>query len=95
MNIPTGGQAKVELTMDVLNLLNLFDSSNGWSLFPNFNGPTVDQRKLRRGDRQDGLQPVTAELPDLRHLRPRQPAVALAGTVGTAIPLLILVLATS
>ena len=27
--------------MDILNLLNLFDSSNGWSLYPNFNGPTV------------------------------------------------------
>ncbi|MGE3510270.1 MAG: carboxypeptidase regulatory-like domain-containing protein [Vicinamibacterales bacterium] len=39
--LPTGGRTKVELTMDVLNLLNLFDSSNGWSLYPNFNGPTV------------------------------------------------------
>jgi hypothetical protein len=37
--IPTGSRAKVEFTMDVINLLNLFDSSKGWSLFPNFNGP--------------------------------------------------------
>jgi hypothetical protein len=41
VNVPTGGRTKVELTMDVLNLLNLFDSSKGWSLYPNFNGPTV------------------------------------------------------
>ncbi len=41
VTIPTGGRARIELTMDVLNLLNLFDSSNGWSLYPNFNGPTV------------------------------------------------------
>ncbi len=41
VNLPTGGRTRVELTMDVLNLLNLFDSSAGWSVFPNFNGPTV------------------------------------------------------
>jgi hypothetical protein len=41
LNIPTGGRTKIEATMDVINLLNLFDSSSGWSLYPNFNGPTV------------------------------------------------------
>lgn len=41
VNVPTGGRTRLELTMDVLNVLNLFDSSSGWSLFPNFNGPTV------------------------------------------------------
>lgn len=41
VNIPTGGRTKVELTMDVFNLINLFNNSNGWSLYPNFNGPTV------------------------------------------------------
>jgi hypothetical protein len=40
VTLPTGSRAKVELTMDVLNLLNLFNDSDGWQLFPNFNGPT-------------------------------------------------------
>jgi hypothetical protein len=40
VTLPTGSRAKVELTMDVLNLINLFNDSDGWSLFPNFNGPT-------------------------------------------------------
>ena len=41
LTIPTGGRTRVELTMDVLNLLNLFSDDNGWSLFPNFNAPAV------------------------------------------------------
>ena len=54
VTIPTGSRARVELTMDVLNLLNLFNDDDGWSLFPNFNGPTpVVDRKLRQNDRQD------------------------------------------
>jgi hypothetical protein len=39
VTIPTGGRTRVELTMDVLNILNLFNDSDGWQLFPNFNGP--------------------------------------------------------
>jgi len=39
VDVPTVGRTKIELTMDVLNLINLFDSSKGWSVFPNFNSP--------------------------------------------------------
>ena len=39
--------------MDVLNLLNLFNDSDGWSLFPNFNARSGRDRRLtteRPGD---------------------------------------------
>jgi hypothetical protein len=41
VNIPTGGRTKVELTMDVFNLLNLFNKNWGWAYYPNFNSPTL------------------------------------------------------
>jgi hypothetical protein len=41
IDIPTGSRAKVELTMDVLNLLNLLNRDKGWAYYPNFGGPTV------------------------------------------------------
>src|SRR5262245_18013140 len=47
------------------------------------------QRRLRRRERQAHLQPLTTERTDVRHLRPRQFAVALASAVGAAVPLLI------
>jgi hypothetical protein len=40
VDVPTGSRAKVEVTMDVLNLLNVFGNTRGWRLYPNFNGPT-------------------------------------------------------
>jgi len=36
VNVPTGGRTKVELTMDVFNLLNLFNKDWGWQYFPFF-----------------------------------------------------------
>jgi hypothetical protein len=35
--IPTRGRVRIELTMDVLNLLNLFDSDRGQVFYPAFN----------------------------------------------------------
>ncbi|PYR79547.1 MAG: hypothetical protein DMF87_11030 [Acidobacteria bacterium] len=39
VDVPTGGRTKVELTMDVFNLLNLFNKNWGWSVYPNLNSP--------------------------------------------------------
>ena len=41
VDIPTGSRAKVELTMDLQNLLNLFNKEWGWTYYPNFGGPTI------------------------------------------------------
>jgi hypothetical protein len=39
VNVPTGSRAKVELSMDIINLLNLFNKNWGWVYYPNFNSP--------------------------------------------------------
>jgi hypothetical protein len=36
VNVPTGSKARVELTMDVFNLLNLLNKDWGWQYFPLF-----------------------------------------------------------
>ncbi len=36
VNVPTGSRAKVELTADVVNLLNLFNKDWGWAYWPPF-----------------------------------------------------------
>ena len=36
VNLPTYGRAKVELTFDVFNLLNVFNNEWGWHYFPKF-----------------------------------------------------------
>ena len=36
-NVPTKGRAKVELTMDILNLINLVDHQKGVQVYPTFN----------------------------------------------------------
>ena len=41
MNVPTGGKARAEVTMDIFNLLNLLNSQKGWVWYPNFGGPTI------------------------------------------------------
>jgi hypothetical protein len=41
VNVPTGSRAKVELTADITNLLNLLNSEWGWTYYPNFGGPTI------------------------------------------------------
>jgi hypothetical protein len=42
VNIPTGNRAKVELTFDLLNLLNRFDSESGLLEYANFNDILVN-----------------------------------------------------
>jgi len=39
VTVPTGGRTRVELTMDVFNLLNLFNRNWGWSFYPTLNSP--------------------------------------------------------
>jgi hypothetical protein len=39
VTVPTGSKARVELTMDVFNLLNLLNKNWGWSFYPNLNSP--------------------------------------------------------
>jgi hypothetical protein len=39
VNVKTGGGTNVELTMDVFNMLNLFNKKWGWVFFPNFYSP--------------------------------------------------------
>jgi hypothetical protein len=41
VDVPTRSRAKVELTMDVTNLLNLLNHEWGWVYYPNFGGPTI------------------------------------------------------
>jgi hypothetical protein len=41
VNLPTGSRARVELTMDITNLLNLLNNEWGWTYYPNFGGPTI------------------------------------------------------
>jgi hypothetical protein len=41
VDVPTRSRAKVELTMDVLNLLDLLNKEWGWAYYPNFGGPTI------------------------------------------------------
>jgi len=36
LNVPTGSKAKVELTADVINMLNLFNKDWGWAYWPPF-----------------------------------------------------------
>jgi hypothetical protein len=39
VTLPTGGRTRVEVTMDVFNLLNLFNKNWGWSFYPTLNSP--------------------------------------------------------
>ena len=42
VDVPTHSKAKVELTADIINLLNLFNKDWGWQYFPPFpSGRTV------------------------------------------------------
>jgi hypothetical protein len=37
--LPTGGRTKVELTMDIINLLNMLNKDWGWNEYPNLSSP--------------------------------------------------------
>jgi hypothetical protein len=39
VTLPTGSKARVELTADIINLLNLFNKNWGWSFYPNLSSP--------------------------------------------------------
>ena len=41
VNIPTRGKTRVDVTMDVFNLLNALDENDGWIFYPAFGGPTI------------------------------------------------------
>jgi hypothetical protein len=41
VSIPTRSRAKVDLTADIFNLLNLINDQKGWIYYPNFGGPTI------------------------------------------------------
>jgi hypothetical protein len=41
VSVPTGGRTKVDVTMDLSNLLNLFDNTKGAIYYANFGGPTI------------------------------------------------------
>jgi hypothetical protein len=41
VTVPTGNKVRVELTMDIFNLLNLFNKDWGWVYDPSFNSPTL------------------------------------------------------
>ena len=41
VNIPTRGKTRVDVSMDVFNLLNALNEDNGWIFYPNFGGPTI------------------------------------------------------
>jgi len=39
VTLPSGGRTRVELTADVINLLNLLNNNWGWSYYPNLSSP--------------------------------------------------------
>ena len=41
VKIPTGGRTRVDLTLDIFNVLNMLNNSWGLVYFPNFNSPTT------------------------------------------------------
>ena len=89
-NIPTRSRARVELTMDVLNLLNLFDKSSGEVYYAAFNDIlAVRYAGVNAATGKDVYDVSAVESIDIRErLHARRSALALAGTVGTARPLL-------
>jgi hypothetical protein len=39
VTLPSGGRSKVELSMDIINMLNLFNKNWGWNMYPNLSSP--------------------------------------------------------
>jgi hypothetical protein len=61
VTLPTGGRTKVEATMDVFNLLNLFNKNWGWVYYPNFNSPTeIGYGGLINGKETYNLSTITS-----------------------------------
>lgn len=63
VNLPTGSRAKVEVTADILNLLNLFNKDWGWAYWPPFpSGGTLigSTATLTNGKYTYNLNTITA-----------------------------------
>jgi hypothetical protein len=41
VTVPTGGRTHAELTLNIVNVLNLLNSNWGWVFYPALNGPTT------------------------------------------------------
>ena len=81
VNVPVG-RFKPEFTVDVLNLLNLFDRTQGQVLYAAFNDLLVVNGV--GGGRQVHLHAQLGGAAERGALQPRRPAVALAGAARTA-----------
>jgi hypothetical protein len=62
LNVPTGSRAKVELTADVINLLNLFNKKWGWAYWPPFpsGGTLIGYGAVANGKETFNLNTITA-----------------------------------
>jgi Carboxypeptidase regulatory-like domain/TonB-dependent Receptor Plug Domain len=62
VNVPTGSRAKVELTADVINLLNLFNKDWGWQYWPPFpsGGALIGYGAVVNGKETFNLNTITA-----------------------------------
>jgi hypothetical protein len=63
VNVPTGSKAKVELTADVTNLLNLFNKDWGWQYFPPFpsGGALIGYGAVTNGKMTYNLNTITSQ----------------------------------
>jgi hypothetical protein len=67
VTLPAGGKTKVELTMDVFNLLNLLNRNWGWSVYPNLNSPiTIGYAGLNPATGRETLNLSTIASPNFQ-----------------------------
>jgi hypothetical protein len=62
VNVPTGSRAKVELTADIVNLLNLFNKDWGWQYWPPFpaGGTLIGYGAIANGKETFNLNTITS-----------------------------------
>lgn len=62
VNVPTGSKAKVEITADVINLLNLFNKDWGWQYWPPFpsGGALIGYGTVVNGKETFNLNTITS-----------------------------------
>ena len=63
VNVPTGTQAKLEFTADVINLLNLFNKDWGWQYWPPFpsGGALIGYGAIVNGKQTFNLNTITSQ----------------------------------
>ena len=63
VNLPTGSRAKVELTADIVNLLNLFNKDWGWQYWPPFpaGGTLIGYGAIANGKETFNLNTITSQ----------------------------------